>query len=207
MITGTDRRNRVRTERKIENNANGRIEGEKMKKLWTVMLIIVLALVMTACGGDDDDSGKSGKKKADSGTGKKEPTEAASDEKNPFAIGEDKKGEEESEEKLIGLDEEIAEELRHACEISAAEIDVYDEILLYATKVTGPADILKLKDGKVTFLCEVPYLKDCLEDFYGEKLEDGTLGFRSVKYKKASFYVSFEVTAGSQAMFVKGRFE
>lgn len=187
-----------------------------MKKLWTVMLIIVLALVMTACGGDDDDSDKSGKKEQEVTTDvtkepTKEPTKAEvkepdSDEKEP-TVDPDGNNESKTEEDLIALDEEAMGQFKTACEVGASDPDIWFEVVEFVPENAGPVDLLKVTGDGVTVLREMPNLVKFIKEVCGKDIEAGELFLQSEKYKDKAYIVSFELIFDGQGMRVEGRFE
>lgn len=155
---------------------------------FAVMVILLWVILLTVILGNDDDSGSSSKK-----SGKKTKTEKV--------VEADQQKEKENREK----DEFMAEEIRHAAEISGAEKVVYDEILALVVDSDSYVAILSVGEGGLKWEKDAPELASALKDIFGNLL-DKEFSWLSEKYKGQRYTVFYKrPDEGTLAMSVIGK--
>ena len=137
---------------------------------FAVMVILLWVILLTVILGNDDDSGSSSKKSS-----KKTKAEKV--------VEADQQEEKENREK----DEFMAEEIRHAVEISGAEKVVYDEILALVIDSDSYVAILSVGEGGLKWEKDAPELASALKDIFGDLLDK--FSWCSEKYKGQRYTV------------------
>ena len=156
---------------------------------FAVMVILLWVILLTVILGNDDDSGSSSKKSS-----KKTKTEKV--------VEADQQEEKENREK----DEFMAEEIRHAAEISTAEKVIYDEILALVVDSDSYVAILSVGEGGLKWEKDVPELASAFKDIFGDHLDK--FSWLSEKYKGQRYTVFYKrPDEGTLAMSVIGKWE
>lgn len=155
---------------------------------FAVMVILLWVILLTVILRNDDDSGSSSKKSS-----KKTKTEKV--------VEADQQEEKKNGEK----DEYMAELIRHAAEISAAEKEVYDEIMALVVDSDSYVAILSVGEGGLKWEKDVPELASALKDIFGNLL-DKEFSWLSEKYKGQRYTVFCKrPDEGTLAMSVIGK--
>ena len=156
---------------------------------FAVMVILLWVILLTVILGNDDDSGSSSKKSS-----KKTKTEKV--------VEADQQEEKENREK----DEDMAEEIRHAAEISTAEKVIYDEILALVVDSDSYVAILSVGEGGLKWEKDVPELASAFKDIFGDHLDK--FSWLSEKYKGQRYTVFYKrPDEGTSVMSVIGKWE
>ncbi len=158
---------------------------------FAVMVILLWVILLTVILGNDDDSGSSSKKSS-----KKTKTEKV--------VEADQQEEKENREKDENMDEDMAEEIRHAAEISTAEKVIYDEILALVVDSDSYVAILSVGEGGLKWEKDVPELASAFKDIFGDHLDK--FSWLSEKYKGQRYTVFYKrPDEGTLAMSVIGK--